>query len=401
MKSLIIIVSTLLVFIMATSCGSNIVTEDPVLPPLPFADQLQLALDEALESGRNGHELGVSAALIVPGYEVWTGVSGVSQPGVPVTIDMLFDAGSIEKNFQAALLLKLAEDDLLSLDNPISLYLPYLPNVDGRITIRQLLDHSSGVFNVFEHPDFPWVRPDVDYARDWQLEEVFDAFVLEPYGPPGATQHYSSTNYLLLTAIVEEVTELSVSEELACYFLGPLSLGDVYVTMGEPPPDYYPVAHPWVDHDGDGQLEDLYDIPLNWKSTLTHPTLFATASDLARWMNALYHEQIVLRPESLEEMLSYPEVEIGDPEGGVYGLGVVDYSDILGIHVIGHAGSSLGYTGAALYLPESGVSVTVLINTGESPLTLGGRLLHDIWSALIDVLQEEGIIALEKRGEIQ
>ena len=161
-------------------------------------------------------------------------------------------------------------------------YPPDYSNVDGKITIRQLLNHTSGLFNVFEHPDFPWVGAGVDYSRSWKVEEVFNQFVLEPYGPPGHTQHYSSTNYLLLTAIIEEATGNSVPIEIERRFLKPMQLEQTFVSMGEPPPTSYAVAHPWVDTDRDGDLDDLYGIPLTWKATLTHPVIFSTPNDLAR-----------------------------------------------------------------------------------------------------------------------
>lgn len=114
------------------------------------------------------YDLGISAAVLVPGYRTWTGASGYSHRSVPIADDMLFEVGSVQKNFEAALVLKLVEDDVLSFDDPISMYLPTYPNVNGEITIRQLLNHTSGVFNVFEHPDFPWVGSDVDYSIEWK-----------------------------------------------------------------------------------------------------------------------------------------------------------------------------------------------------------------------------------------
>lgn len=359
------------------------------LPVLPYGAELQAAIEQALCTARV-ESLGISVAVSVPGYRLWRGVSGYSHPGVPVTSGMLFDVGSIEKNFQAALVLKLAEEGRLFLDNPIGRYLPSLRHVDGTITIRQLLNHTSGLFSVFEHPDFPWVGAGVEYSKRWALQEVFDAFVLEPYGPPGEVQHYSSTNYLLLTAIMKEVTGSTVPEEIERYFLRPLQLEHTFVSMGAPPPGDYPVAHPWVDADLDGTLEDLFGIPLTWKVSLTHPVMFSTPSDLVRWVCALNQEQTVLRPSSLEEMLAMPLVRIRDPEGGRYGLGVVDFTDRLGVPVIGHAGAALGYSGAALYLPEQQISLAWLINTGESPADLAGRLMGRIWSALFEVIQESG-----------
>ena len=337
-------------FLLATaSCRAAPDQEPGDLPALPFGPELQQAIDEVMATNPD-HELGISTAVIVPGYQPWRGASGYSQPGVPLTADMIFDAGSVAKNFEAVLALKMVEDNRLALDDPLIKYLPAYPKVDETITIRQLLNHTSGLFNVFEHPDFPWVGADVDYGRRWTEEEVFSTFVLDPYGRPGQVQHYASTNYLLLTAILEEVAGSAVPEQIEQALVEPLHLDHTFVSMGEPPPASYAVAHPWADIDLDGQLDDLEGIPLTWKVTLTHPVIFSTATDLANWMNALYHEGIVLSPASLAAMLSFPEDVLPDPEGARYGLGVVDYSETLGVQALGHGGSSLGYSAAALYL---------------------------------------------------
>jgi CubicO group peptidase (beta-lactamase class C family) len=157
--------------------------------------------------------------------------------------------------------------------------------------------------------------------------------------------------------------------------------------MGALPPGAYPVAHPWVDLDGDGVFEDLYGIPRYWIASLTHPLMFSTPSDLVRWTQALYHERTVLSDDSLEAMLTYPQTTLRDPDGVILGLGVVDYSELLGMPVIGHGGSSLGYSAAALYLPEYGVSVATLINTGESPVELANQLMSAAWTELSEVIK--------------
>jgi D-alanyl-D-alanine carboxypeptidase len=382
-----LLITALLCCLLATSCTTISGLRESNPQELPYAAELQGAIERAVASAESDVELGVSAAVIAPGYNPWRGVSGLSQPGVPITADMLFDAGSIEKNFEAALVLQLAEEGRLSLDDPVSKYLPPYPNVDGRITLRQLLNHTSGVFNVFEHPDFPWVGTDVDYSKRWTLDEVFSNFVSEPYGPPGYAQHYSSTNTLLLTAIIEDVVGACVPKQIDARFLKPMGLEDTFTGKDKPPESIYSVAHPWVDIDGDGVLDDLYGVPLAWKTSLTHPVIFSTASDLAAWMNALYHERTVLSAESLQQMLTYPETTLRDPEGAIYGLGVVDYTDLLGVRAYGHAGSSLGYSGAALYLPDYGISLAWLINTGESPPGLADRIMRDAWASLWEVIR--------------
>lgn len=368
-----------------SSCNSLTLHKEPDLPELPYANNLQEVIDQVLLANPD-YDLGISAAVLVPGYRTWEGASGYSHQDVPISTDMLFDVGSVQKNFEAALVLKLVEEGMLSLDDPISKYLPTYNNVDGRITIRQLLNHTSGVFNVFEHPDFPWIGSYVDYSKSWPIEHVFDQFVLEPYGPPGYTQHYSSTNYLLLTEIIEGVTGNTVPDEIETRFLKPMQLERTFVSMGEAPPDKYLVAHPWVDIDQDGTLEDLYEIPLTWKVTLTHPVMFSTPADLARWMNAIYYDRTVLNPQSHEEMLAFPETTLPDPEGGLYGLGVIDFTERLGVPVLGHGGSSLGYSAAALYLPEYSISIAWLVNTGENPPELANQIMSDTWSSLYKVI---------------
>jgi D-alanyl-D-alanine carboxypeptidase len=356
-------------------------------PPIPFSDDLQAAIDRVIFENQEYQEIGISVAVIAPGYQPWKGVSGFSQRDVPISEDMLFDSGSIQKNLQAALVLKLIEEGQFSLDDRVTELLPVSHYINDKTTIRHLLNHSSGIFNVFEHPDFPWIGMDVDYAQNWAMEEVFEDFVLEPYGPPGEIQHYSSTNTLLLTSIIEQATGKPVSDEVSRYFLEPLDLDTIYVSDGELPPHKFLIAHPWVDIDRDGNLEDLHGISLNWKVSLTHPALFSTASDLANWINLLYHDQTVLEDESLDQMLLFPDALQNDPEGYLYGLGVIDYSSALGEHAYGHAGSSLGYSSAALYLPHYGISIAWLINTGESPPELGPRIMFEIWSAMIEVVR--------------
>jgi len=298
----------------------------------------------------------------------------------------LFDVGSVAKNLEASLALVLVEENAMGLDDPISTWLPPLRNVDGSITVRQLLNHTSGVFNVFENPAFPWVGTDVDRTREWSLEETFSTFVLDPYGPPGAIQHYSSTNYRLLTTILERVTGRSVPQEIQDRFLAPLGLEHSWMTMGSLPPDRLSLAHPWADLDRDGVMEDLGDYSRVWVASLTHPVLFSTPTDLVGWLCALYRDRTVLDPSSLHAMLVLPQPDVLDPEGGRYGLGVVDFSQILGANVIGHAGSALGFSAAALYLPDHGVALAWAINTGESPADLAGAFMGRVWEGLSGVL---------------
>lgn len=105
----------------------------------PLDERLQSALDKRL---RACDVKGASAAVVLPDGTVWRGVSGYSHPPVRMTPDMAFAIGSITKNMIAALLLQLAEEGKLSLDDPIGRWLPPYRHVNGDITVRQMLNHT-------------------------------------------------------------------------------------------------------------------------------------------------------------------------------------------------------------------------------------------------------------------
>jgi len=120
---------------------------------LTLADELQQVLDTELV---NHNGIGVSAAVIIPGQEPWVCVVGVSHGPTSITPDMLFGIGSITKNFVVALILQLAEEGKLSLEDQLKEHLPIdqspqiYGNINGTTTIQRLLNHTSGIYNFFE-----------------------------------------------------------------------------------------------------------------------------------------------------------------------------------------------------------------------------------------------------------
>ncbi len=267
-----------------------------------LASALQTALDEGVSALSL---MGVSAAVTISGQGEWQGVSGMSDPvaGDSVHPEMVFAAGSITKNFVAALLLDLAEDGLLTLEDSVGQWLPAYPNIDGSITIRQLLNHSSGIFNYEEHPDFEAAML-TDLSRQWAPEELISTFVNAPYFPAGTSMAYSNTNYILLGMIVQQVTGTAVSAELRNRFFDPLGLNSTFfeveeIVSGE-------VAHGWEDIDGNGVLDDIFPFPRTaiWSAAGAAGAIFSTAEDIAHWGTALFDGQI-LTQASLAEMIDF------------------------------------------------------------------------------------------------
>lgn len=333
------------------------------LPALPFGGELQSVLDLVLDTDDAG---GVSLAVLVPGYEPWVGVAGDSEPGVPVTVGMAFGAGSISKNFIAALVLQLAEEGRLSLDDQLDVWLPPYPNVDGTATIRQLLDHTSGLFQPNHHPDF-WSVVFADGTRVWTDEEILSSFLAEPYSAKGTEWHYSNAGYMLLGQIIEAATGSSVSAQLRGRFFEPLRLTTAFLLPEENPRGA--VAEGWfdIDFDAGSDLERFSEFP--WTATMPEAGgVFASAEDLASWARALFADQTVLSPESLDQMLEWVPLEIDPARAQIvadYGLGTMRFNPELfdGTLVIGHSGGALFYSAAALYLPDYDVTIGAAQNT--------------------------------------
>ena len=116
----------------------------------PIEERMQEILDKGI---RKYGARGVSAAIIFSDGQTLTGVSGISHDTVVIEPDMLFVIGSVTKNIVAALALKLAEENILSLDDPLSKWLDEYPHIDNNITIRQLLNHTSGIYMFWDNQD--------------------------------------------------------------------------------------------------------------------------------------------------------------------------------------------------------------------------------------------------------
>jgi D-alanyl-D-alanine carboxypeptidase len=286
---------------------------------------------------------------------------------------MLFNIASVGKNFVAILVCQLAKEGRLSLDDPLGKWLPDYPNIDKAITIRQLLDHTSGISDWVQHPQSPYQqRPfdAIDFEEASSPEEVVTTLVGEPYFPPGGGFHYSSTNYTLLGMIAAKAAGSTVAEEIRRRFLEPLRIEHtVILEDGQRVPGALKVAHAWWDADEDGTPDDVTSRPQTWIATRSPALIYSTAEDLARWSQALYGGQVLDRPW-LEQVLAFHRpapTAPGGPFATGYGLGTQEFR-LGGLAMWGHLGWQFGYTSSMLYVPKRSASVVVLINDNNMML---------------------------------
>ena len=338
---------------------------------IPAIDStLAIQLQDALDNQRAKLGLvGISAAVVMPNDSIWVGASGMSNPANEDTLrtDMLFRTGSVGKNLTATVVFQLAEEGILALDDSLYQWLPALPNIDSTITIGQLLDHTSGVYHFIDPSVVSVVFSDPD--KYWTQEEVISTFVHEPYFTPGAGFYYSSTNYVLLSMIIEEATgsDFPVAMEDR---LGEIDrLDHTYFAWSDTIPG--DIAHPWYDLDGDGTLDDAFDKFKTAVASVSFGTggVISTAEDMAGWMKYLF-EGNLLSQESMEQMLNF--------QTGWYGMGVMN-SWVFGNEFWGHTGWSPGYLTIVYYSPADSISIAVLSNDDWADR-------HAIFSALLEVV---------------
>ncbi len=332
-------------------------------PELTFYEKLQKALDDGVIKyfGK-----GVSSAIIMPDGEMWTGVSGVSHGTTEITPDMSFSAGSIVKNFTAATILKLAEEGEITLDDSLHEWVPAYPFVDSTITIRQLLNHTSGLYDIVDNPAF-WEEIFQNPSQVWTPAEMIIAFNQEPLFPSGTDWNYSSIpGYALLRMIIENITGLDVATAYNNRFFVPFELNNTFASMGEPLPAN--IAHGWYDLDNDGLYNDFFSWPRTAFQSGIGGEVFSTAEDLAKWARALFFDKGVLSQQSLDQMLTFHSPCTGEEYMvSGYGLGAVKFNPDLfnDLNAIGHSGNAPGYAAACIYLPDYEVCIGFMDNTEE------------------------------------
>jgi CubicO group peptidase (beta-lactamase class C family) len=265
---------------------------------------------------------------------------------VPNTIDTRFRIGSITKQFTAAAVLQLAEQGKLSIDDPVSKYYADAPASWSKITLRNLLNHTSGIPDFTRLPDYETFMPDdstplgiVQRVRDKPLDF-----------PPGTKFAYDNTGYIVLGYVIEKVSGQSYADYIQRHIFEPLGMKDSgYDTRG-----------PIIPHRAEG-----YYWKAGWRRppyiSMTLPFaaggLYSTVGDLLIWDQALYTNKL-LRAESLRQMFT--------PALDDYGFGWVITKD-RGHRFIWHNGEVNGFHSMISRYTDDHLTIIVLSNDQVAP----------------------------------
>ncbi len=334
------------------------------------AADIQATIDRTLTEKR----IPGAAVSIRQGDVRWTSNSGLANvaTGTPPTPETYFGYRSVTKSFVTTVVMQLAEEGLVGLDDPVSKYVSGVPRGD-EMTVRQLAEMRSGLFNYTASPEFGEELL-ADPGRAWTGKELLGfAFDKPVQFDPGTSYQYSNSNTVLLGEVIRVATGNDWSVEVRRRISDRLGL-ELVVDQGAgdmPTPN----AVGYVDFgDGDGP-ESLADF--NASGAGASGALVGVLSDLERWGKAVGTGELLDRRDFVERLKSFGSTapDPRSPEYDSYGFGMGEISGY-----IGHTGNGLGFEALVMYDRANDRTITILLNAsnpgdGDAPADLFQELL--------------------------
>ncbi|MEU4233960.1 serine hydrolase domain-containing protein [Nonomuraea sp. NPDC026600] len=326
--------------------------------------ELQKAIQEIVDSGFTGVSLRVHDER-----GEWAGSAGAAELGgaaKPPTNGYV-RIGSNTKTFTATVVLQLVAEGKIELDTPAADYLPEF-GLDRRITVRMLLQHTSGVFNFSGevYDDGTVVRgipiPYSTTGKEWldnrfkiyRPQELVELALSKPARfEPGTGWSYSNTNYVLARLLIEKVTGRSLGEEMQRLILGPLGLSDTVVPDASPE---IPEPHAHAYYRYEQTTVDVTRQNPSWIST--GGDMISTTQDLHTFISALVGGKLLPAPLLTEMCTPHPT---GIPNMD-YGLGVFVVNTDGGGTLISHNGAAVGHAALMYSTPDGSKTLTAALN---------------------------------------
>jgi D-alanyl-D-alanine carboxypeptidase len=307
-----------------------------------------------LQKGLDGVAAIGSLAEVRNGRDVWRGTSGTAELGTSRKVPLAgrFRAGSITKTFVATVVLQLVAEGRIRLDDSVEHWLPGVVPNGEHITVRELLNHTSGLYDYKNTLPLP---PNEEFYtnryRTWTAAEQIEQALANPpvFDTPGSQYDYSNTNYLLIGEIIQKVTGRTYAEEIERRLIRPLKLHGTTLP-GTSPWIRGPHMHGYVPKDG-----GLIDF------TEMNPSLFgaggeliSTTDDLNRFFAALLGGHLL--PARLLDAMKTPGTRDGS-----YGLGLSWHDTTCGVRVYGNDGDALAYQAYSFSTADARRQATIAV----------------------------------------
>lgn len=307
------------------------------------------------DSGRANGVHGAQGVVLIPGQPAWRGVYGLNGTDDPMGPTLMIGTGSISKLYAVVAALRLVDGGVLSLDDTLGKWFPGVPNVGPGISLRQVMQHTSGIADYMAAPGY-FSTVMADPARVWQREELL-SFIGSPLFAPGAGWDASNSNSLLLEIIVSRESGKAYGEFLRAE-VWPGRSQSWLAGEGMAPG---PLATQWAT-DQNGVLYD-------YSARYFGPALFtsrnevqASAGDIADFARRLLDGDLLSR-SSRDAMLTIvpDDGRVPGQTGGGLGIRRFNY---LGRTLYGHSGGTPNSTALVLFDPPTGIVAAVSVNQG-------------------------------------
>lgn len=345
MKKILLNITILVLFYSALVYGAS---------STDFKKALQASVNQwRVENGIPGMAVTVYQPII--GTMTVTSGAKTMTGWQPITPTTLFQIGSITKTFTAAVILNLEAQGKLSINDKIGPWFPQYPNWQA-ITIKQLLNMSSGIFQYEKDPAFAKANQH-NPQKQWRVDQLLAVSYQHPlYFQPGTSWHYCNANYILLGEIVEKITH----QKLATIFDRLLQQEDIKLPNTYYIPNNYnnsimqQMAHGY---------QDKQDITADNMSTFgAAGAMISTSSDIAQWIKALFSGKILAPQQLAEFMTTIPFDVPPKPKGSRYGLGLYYLNTIQYGDIWWYSGVTDGYISLFMYVPNRQLIITANIN---------------------------------------
>ena len=286
---------------------------------------------------------------------------------VHITPGTVFHVASMSKQFTAASIVLLAQQGKLSLDDDVRKYIPELPDFGQKITIRNLVYHTSGLRDQWALLELAGWRYSKDLITD---EDVMSMMTRqkELNSKPGERHMYCNTGYTLMGLIVKRVSGMSLREFTTKNIFEPLGMMHTHFRD-----DHAEI----IKHDAVGYEQETgkpFEISITNFDTVGATSLHTTVDDLQRWDENFYQPKVG-GPAFVQQMLEQGKLNNGEQLDYAFGLVKGKYKDL---PTVDHAGADAGYRSDMTRFPEQHFSVAVLCNSAEADPSALGRQVADI-----------------------
>ena len=326
-------------------------------------DQLDQAVTDFMEER---HLPGVVVGAWVPGEGTYLTAKGYAdlEAGEVMEDDVKFEIGSVTKSFVGTVALQLVDEGKLALDDRLDEYVSYVPNGEN-ITIRQLLDMTSGLYNYLDDEDLETEVAN-DPLKKWSPEELVQVAVShEPHFPPGEGWFYSNTNTILVGMIIELITGSELEDEVRVRIIEPLGLENTSFPEESVTDPSLAQGYSYDTETGEFARTQQVDPSLYWAAG----AMVSNTEDLKVWAEALGKGSLISDAMQQERLLFHevisddlPYFKTMDPG---YGMALEKYDDP--DCFIGHSGKTFSHNTQMYYLPSKEAVLITLTNTPTIP----------------------------------